>query len=115
MVWCTSISKAIFSLVPTPSTLDTRIGSTHFCFVDGEQAAKAADFAQHAAGKGLVGQILDPLLGAIGAVNIYTGIGVGDSALRGIVGHGSQWVSVKWGICQVANRASRDCSTVAEE
>src|ERR1035438_10846630 len=29
-VWCRFISKAIFSLVPTPSTLETRIGSTYF-------------------------------------------------------------------------------------
>ena len=84
--------------------------------VHGEQAAEAADFAQNAAGKGLVGEILDPLFGAVGAVNVHTSIGVGDGGLRGIMGHGSQCVSVKWGICQAfANRASRDCSTVAGE
>src|SRR4029077_7971085 len=62
----------------------------------------AANFAEHAAGKSLVGQILDPLLGAVGAVNIHTCVAVGDNALRGIVGHESQSVSVKWGICQAS-------------
>ena len=47
-------------------------------FVHREQAAKAANFAEHAAGKGLVRQILDALLGAVGAVDIHTGVGVGD-------------------------------------
>ena len=83
--------------------------------VHGEQAAKAADFAQDAAGKSLVGEILDPLFGAIGAVNVHTCIGVGDGGLRGIMGHGSQYVSVKWGFARVANRASGDCSMVAGE
>ncbi len=68
--------------------------------VHGEQAAEAADFAQYAAGESLVGEILDPLLGAVGAVNVHAGIGVGDGGLRGIMGHGSQCVSVKWGFAR---------------
>src|SRR3984957_12062283 len=36
-------------------------------FVDCEQAAEAADFAEHAAGERFVGQVLDALLGAGGA------------------------------------------------
>ncbi len=71
--------------------------------VHGKQAAEAADFAQDAAGKRLVGEILDPLFGSVGAVNIHTSIGVGDSGLRGIMGHGSQRVSVIWGICQASH------------
>ena len=46
--------------------------------VDREEAAKAANLAEHAAGKGLVRQILDALLGAVGAVDIHAGVGVGD-------------------------------------
>ena len=65
-----------------------------------EQAAEAADFAQHAAGKGLVGEILDPLLGAVGAVNVHPGVGVGDGGLRGIMGHGIQFVSFMWGFAR---------------
>ena len=48
--------------------------------VDGKQPAKAANLAQHAAVEGLVGQILDALLGAIGALDVNTGVGVGDAA-----------------------------------
>ena len=68
--------------------------------VHGEQAAEAADFAQDAAGESLVGEILDPLFGAVGAVNVHTGVGVGDGGLRGIMGHGSQCVSFKWGFAR---------------
>ena len=49
-----------------------------FLLVDGKQPAKAADLAQHAAVKGLLREILDALLGAIGALDVHTGIGVGD-------------------------------------
>ena len=68
--------------------------------VHGEQAAEAADFAQYAAGKSLVGEILDPLFGAVGAVNVHPGVGVGDGGLRGIMGHGSQCVSLMWGFAR---------------
>ena len=80
MVWCRFISKAIFSLVPTPSTLETSTGSSVLLLVDGEQAAEAADLAQDAAIEGLMGEILDALLGAIGALNIDAGVGVSDGA-----------------------------------
>ncbi len=49
--------------------------------VNSEQAAKPADFAEHAAGEGFVGEVLDPLLGAVGAVDIDAGVGVGDGRL----------------------------------
>jgi len=68
--------------------------------VHGKQAAETANFAEDAAGKCLVGEILDPLLGAIGAVNVYASVGVGDSGFRGIMGHRSQYVSVKWGFAK---------------
>ena len=49
--------------------------------VDGKQSAETADLAQDAAVKRLVGQVLDALFGAIGAFNVYSGIGVGDGAV----------------------------------
>ena len=70
-----------------------------------EQAAKAADFAQYAASKSLVGEILDPLFGAVGAVNVHTGVGVGDGGLRGIMGHGSQSSRLSGDLPGVANPA----------
>ena len=51
--------------------------------VDGEQPAKAANLAQHTLGESLVRQILDPLLGAVGAVNVHAGIGVGNRRRAG--------------------------------
>src|SRR5204862_6822361 len=76
-----------------------------FLGIDGKQAAKAADLAEHTAGEGLMGKILDPILGTVGAVDVYASVGIGDSAIRGVVGHGNQsvfmrrrgmrWVSVK--------------------
>ena len=51
--------------------------------VDGKQAAKAADLAEHAAVKGFMGEVLDALLGAIGALNVDTGVGVSDGAVFG--------------------------------
>jgi len=57
--------------------------------VDDEEATKAANFAEHTAGKGFVRQILDALLGAVGAVDIDTGVGVGNSVGgRGMLSHG---------------------------
>ena len=47
-------------------------------FVDREQPAESADFAQHSLGEGFVGQILDALLGAVATIDADTGIGVGD-------------------------------------
>ena len=65
-----------------------------------EEAAKPANFAEHAAGKGFVRQILNALLGAVGAVYIHTGVGVGDGRAsgRGVLGHGCFFLSVSvWG------------------
>src|SRR5579883_3257024 len=57
---------------------------------DGEQPAKAADLAEHALGKGLMSEILDALLGTVGAVNVHAGIGVSDAgALLGSLGQAS--------------------------
>ena len=78
-MWCRFISKATFSLVPTPSTLETSTGSANF-LVDRKQPAEAADLAEHAAVESLVRQILDALLGAIGALDVDAGIGVGNGA-----------------------------------
>jgi hypothetical protein len=47
-------------------------------FVHRKQATKAADFAEHAFGKRLMRQVLDPLLGAIGFVYVDARVGVGD-------------------------------------
>ncbi len=60
-----------------------------FCLVHGEQPAKAPNFAEHAARESLMRQVLDALLGAVGAADVYAGIGVGDRcrAGRGSLGH----------------------------
>ena len=47
-------------------------------FVYGKQAAEPADLAEHAARKGLVREVLDPLLGSIGAINVDACVGVRD-------------------------------------
>src|SRR5947209_3480858 len=49
-----------------------------FLFIDGEQAAEAADLAHDAAGKGAMGKVLDALLGPVGTVDIDAAIGVSD-------------------------------------
>ena len=46
--------------------------------VDGEHSAKAANLAYHAGSKRPVGQILDALLGPVGAVNINAAVSVCD-------------------------------------
>ena len=52
-----------------------------------EQAAEAANLAQHSLGEGFMGEILDALLGAVGAIDVYARIGVGDTGgLRGFLG-----------------------------
>jgi hypothetical protein len=38
-----------------------------------------------------VGKVLDPLLGAVAAVNVYAGVGIGDG-FRGICGHESVYL-----------------------
>ncbi len=55
-----------------------------------EEAAEPANFTQHAAGKGLMRQILDALLSPVRAVNIDPSVGVGDgsSCGCGVLGHG---------------------------
>ena len=68
--------------------------------VDREEAAEPADFAEHAAGKGLVRQILDALLGTVGAVDIHAGVGIGSGCASGcgILGHRYFFLSVSvWG------------------
>ena len=44
---------------------------------EGKQASKTTDVAQYALVKGLVGKVLDALLGAIGTINVHPRIGVG--------------------------------------
>ena len=63
-VWCIFMSNATLSLVPTPSTLETSTGSRYFLSTE-NKPAKAANFAQYALGEGLVGKILDALLGLL--------------------------------------------------
>ena len=47
-------------------------------FINCKQAAEAADLAYNSAGEGAVGQILDALLGPVGAVYVNAAIGVSD-------------------------------------
>ena len=79
-VWCRFISKAIFSLVPTPSTLETSTGSRYFFLSMANRPPKPPISLKHAAIESLMGQILDALLGAVGALDVHAGIGVGDGA-----------------------------------
>src|SRR5260221_9383457 len=51
-------------------------GLQEYVLVNGKHAAEAADLAHHSTGEGAVGQVLDALLGAIGAANVNTAIGV---------------------------------------
>ena len=52
--------------------------------IDREQPAKAANLAQHAAGKSLVRQILDALLSSVGAADVHPGVCVGDRRRTGV-------------------------------
>ena len=85
-VWWTFISKASFSLVPDAVHAGDQHRIEVLRLVDREQPAEAADLAQHALGEGLVGEILDALLGAVGLVDIYARIGVSDGFGR-VLGH----------------------------
>src|SRR6266853_59919 len=70
-----------------------------FGLVHGKKTAKASNFAEHAARKSFVGQVLDALLGAVGAVNIYASVGVGDRCGGGgVLGHGF-WRSLSSSSC----------------
>src|SRR5207245_10788122 len=47
-----------------------------------------------------MGEILDSLLGAVGAVDVYARVGIGDrGAIRGVVGHWNQSVFMRRGEC----------------
>src|SRR6185369_12196852 len=50
--------------------------------VDGEESAETADVAEHTLIEGAVRQILNSLLGPVGALDIHAGIGVGDLLVR---------------------------------
>src|ERR1035438_9114234 len=89
-VECKSISNAIFSLVPTPSTLDTNTGPVYLVLSTQNSPPNPpvslrtpADFAEHTPGKGLVRQILDALLGAIRAADVHPGVGVSNRRRAG--------------------------------
>src|ERR1700735_3821703 len=58
--------------------------------IDREEPAKPSNFTKHAASKSLVCQILDALLGAVGAVNLHACVSVGDGCGSGcrVLGHG---------------------------
>jgi len=59
-----------------------------FRFVDGKQSTETADLTEHAAGEGLVSKILDPLFGAVGAVDVDASVGISDGgSFRRVVGH----------------------------
>ena len=57
--------------------------------VNREQAPEPADLAEYPPSEGFVSKILDPLLGAVGAVDIDPGVGIRNRrAVQGILGHG---------------------------
>src|SRR6185312_7838345 len=49
--------------------------------VDGIHAAEAADLAHHSFGKGAMGQVLDALLGTVGAINVDAAVGISNGGL----------------------------------
>src|SRR6202051_4796642 len=66
--------------------------------IDREQAAEATDFAEYASGEGFMGEIFNPLLGAVGAIDVDTGVGVSYwRTVQRIVGHACSSVSKDWG------------------
>src|SRR6202035_1704273 len=66
--------------------------------IDRKQSAEAADLAEYASGEGFVGEVFNPLLGAVGAIDIDTGVGVSYwRTVQRIVGHACSSVSKDWG------------------
>src|SRR5439155_27349882 len=57
-----------------------------------KQAAETSNLAQHTFGESFMGEILDALLGLVGAIDVHASIGIGyGGGLRlGILGHGNQ-------------------------
>src|SRR5439155_5058749 len=63
--------------------------------IDGEHPAKAANLADHIASKSFMREVSDAFLGLVGALDVNTGIAVGDRGiLGGVVGHGAQSITV---------------------
>jgi hypothetical protein len=57
-------------------------------FRDRKKTPKSPDLAEHALSEGLVSQVLDALLGSIGAINVNASVGVRDGGgLGGVWGH----------------------------
>ena len=103
-VWCSPSSKAIFSLVPTPSAELTRMGFFQRCDIQPVERAEAADAAQHIAVKGLLRQVLDAFLGAVATADVHAGVGVGHGFGFGFVRHGAAFCG--W-ICETALLAGK--------
>ena len=58
-------------------------------FINSEETTEAANLAEHAPGEGFVRQVLDALLGPVGAVDVHPRVSVGDrrSSGSGFLGH----------------------------
>ena len=70
------MAEAIFSLVPTPSALETSTGSFQRLRSRAKERAERANAAEHAAGESARGQAANALLGLVGARDIDACIGV---------------------------------------
>jgi len=81
-----------------------------------EQAAKAANFAEDTLVEGFVSEILDALLGAVSAVNVYAGVSVSNRTgfRHGFLGHDYGRSGVAAGLCRTGINQLRaaHCSTL---
>ena len=77
MVWWMPNSKATFSLVPTPSALETSTGCGKLLQVQRKEAAESADLREYMLVECLARQHLDALLGAVARGDVHPGVGVG--------------------------------------
>ena len=73
MVRCRFAMNATFSLVPTPSALETSTGSRHCGGIELEEAAERSDVGQHAGREGGFRQLLDAADRFVARVDVDTG------------------------------------------
>ena len=70
------MAMAIFSLVPTPSALETSTGSFHFLVSRAKSAPKPPIPPRTRGREGAAGVMANALLGVVGDSDVYSGIGV---------------------------------------
>ena len=80
-VWWMPVTKATFSLVPTPSTLETSTGLDGLPAAERKQPSKSADFREHTRSEGASRERFDSLLGEIRLIDVYTGVAIAGNEL----------------------------------